>query len=116
MTVINPETLEIEIKEVFSFECNAQSVFDDIYERVEYAVNNDEIEHEETLVNAKKFLDYSLTKEDKLAILNNIIEDYEYEQYGNREDYAVSIFDEDFANKAINDWIEETFEFRADEI
>lgn len=116
MITVDNENIAIEIKEVFSFEHNAQSVFDDIYERIEYAVNNDEIEYEETLVSAKKFLDYTLTKEDKLAILNNIVEDYEYEQYGNREDYEVSIFDEDFAEKAIIDWIEETFEFRADEI
>ena len=116
MITVNADEVAVEIKETLSFECNVQPKFDEIRDNVEYAYNEGEIENDNILDDVKAFLNYELTKEDKLAILNNIVEDYEYEQYGNREGYEVSIFDEDFAEKAIIDWVEETFEFRPNEI
>ena len=116
MITVDTETATIEIKETLSFEHNVGSIFDNIFNDVESAYLCDEIEDEDIRENVKKFIDYKLTTADKVAILNNIVEDYQYEQYGNREGYEVSIFDEDFANKAIIDWVEETFEFRPDEI
>lgn len=116
MITVDNEDIAVKIKETLSFVFDVQPKFDEIRENVEYAYDEGEIENDNILDNVKAFLNYELTKEDKLAILNNIVEDYEYEQYSNLEGYEVSIFDEDFAEKAIIDWIEETFEFRPDEI
>jgi hypothetical protein len=116
MITINNETAAIEIKETFSFDGNVGSFFDNIFNDVESAYLCDEIEDEEVRKNVKKFIDHKLTTADKVAILNNILENYQYEQYRNQDGYNISIFDEEFIDKAINDWVEETFGFRPDEM
>ena len=116
MTRIDEETLEVVIEERLSFECQiAPELFDikiEVKELLEEGNINDDI-----IDNVKKFLEYNLSKKDKVEILEYIKDDYEYEYESFHPECEVSIFDVDRIRKAINDWIEETFEFRpSDEI
>lgn len=112
MVKINDVNFEIEIKEVFSFECNAEPIFDEIKGEVSDMI--EDIEDEDTLESVNEFLEHELTDEDKLSILEFIKDDYEYESCN--PEYEVSIFDEDGIRKSINDWIEDQFNFRPDEL
>ena len=118
MYTINEKDLTIEVHESFSFDAHVQPIFDDIREDVRFDVDDTEsIEDpidlekvDEDLENKKQFLQHELTHVDKLIILGNILNDYEYESC--RADCEVSIFDEDGIRKGINDWIETYFGFR----
>ena len=114
MVVINDVNFEIEVKEVFSFEYNALPKYDEIKSEVSDILGNDEIDDEDILESVNEFLEHELTDADKLSILEFIKDDYEYESFN--PEYEVSIFDEDRIRKSINDWIENEFEFRPDEL
>ena len=105
---INKENLTIEIKDSFSWENNAQYVFDRIYEDLKYDVENhaEDLEEEE-LENSKKFLAYELTNEDKLELLEAIKENYEYQLY--RDEFSASLFDEDVISDKILEWVKDNF-------
>lgn len=114
MTVIDEKELTINIIESLSFEHTVQPVYDDFYDDIQTCVaeRKDEgvsSEDDYELAAMEEFLAYELTKEDKIEILKNIKDDYEYESY--RSDCTVSLFDEDGINRAISNWIDETFGF-----
>ena len=112
MVVINDVNFEIEVKEVFSFEHHALPKYDEIKDEVSDMIEG--IEDEDTIESVNEFLEHTLTDEDKLSILEFIKDDYEYESCN--PEYEVSIFDEDGIRKSINDWIEDQFNFRPDEL
>ena len=114
MVEINRDNFEIEIKEVFSFECNAEPIFDEIKDDVQGQLEELEEQDRDDIDDIVRFLDHTLTDEDKLSILEFIKDDYEYESCN--PEYEVSIFDEDGIRKSINDWIEDQFNFRPDEL
>lgn len=69
---------------------------------------------EQELANRKKFLDYELTKEDKIEILHQIKDDYEHEVYRNEySSFEVNIHDEDAIQESIRSWINDNFDFNA---
>ena len=114
MTVIDEKELTINITESLSFEHTVQPVYDDFYYDIQTLVEErkdkgDSVEDDYELAEMEKFLAYELTKEDKLEILENIKEEYDYESY--RSDCIVSLFDEDGINKAISYWIDANFGF-----
>ena len=113
MVEVNESSICLEIKESLSFECNVQCIYDDIKGEVKDAYENEDL-IEDDIEAGEAFINYELTVSDKLKILEYIKDDYEYESC--QAEYEVSIFDEDGIRKAINDWVEETFEFRPDEI
>ena len=108
MTTIDEEKLEIHLSETFSFEHDVvpklEEAVDELKERVALGVEDKDEEED-----IKKFLVYTLTQEDKVKILKNVVEDYYRETY--RGDCEVSLFDEDGINRGINQWIEEKFKF-----
>lgn len=112
MVEINNVNFEIEVKEVFSFEYNALPIYDEIKDEVSDMI--EDIDDEDTLESVNEFINHTLTDEDKLSILEFIKDNYEYESCN--PEYEVSIFDEDRIRKSINDWIENEFEFRPDEL
>ena len=110
---INEMNLSLETKEVFTFEGDVQSIYDDIIADYEFEYENgdyDVIVRNEI----KELIDYELTNKDKIDILEKIKDDYEYELY--RSDCEVSIFDVDGIRKSVNEWIKETFELEAVEV
>ena len=113
MTRIDDVNFEVVIEERFSFECNALPVFEDIKAEVKDLLEDGGYD-EDIVEDINEFLEHELTKEDKVKILEYIKDDYDYESCN--PEYEVSIFDEDGIRKSINDWIEENFEFRPDEL
>lgn len=113
MVEVNESNVCLEIKETLSFECTVQSIYDEIKGEVQDAYENEYL-IEDDIEAGEAFINYKLTISDKLKILEYIKDDYEYNSC--QAEYEVSIFDEDGIRKAINDWVEETFEFRHDEI
>jgi hypothetical protein len=110
---INEMNLSLETKEVFTFEGDVQSIYDDIIADYEFEYENgdyDAIVRNEI----KELIDYELTNKDKIDILEKIKDDYEYELY--RSDCEVSIFDVDGIRKSVNEWIKETFELETVEV
>ena len=114
MTKIDNVNFEVVIEERFSFECNALPVFDGIKDEVQCQLEELEGQDRDDIDDIVRFLDHTLTDEDKLSILEFIKDDYDYESYN--PEYEVSIFDEDRIRKSINDWIEDQFNFRPDEL
>lgn len=114
MLRIDDVNLELVVEEHLSFEYHVDPKYDDIKDDVQCSLDNGEIEDEDILENVKEFLGYVLTTEDKLQILEFIKDDYDYESCN--PEYEVSIFEDDLIKKSINDWIEDKFEFRPDEL
>ena len=114
MIVINDVNFEIEVKEVFSFEYHALPKYDEIKDDVQGQLEELEEQERDDIDDIVRFLEHTLTDEDKLSILEFIKDDYEYESCN--PEYEVSIFDEDGIRKSINDWIEDQFNFRPDEL
>ena len=114
MTVIDEKELTISSTESLSFEHDVQPVYDDFYDDIQTIVEErkdagDSVEDDYELAAMEKFLAYELTEDDKIEILENIKEDYEYESY--RSDCIVSLFDEDGIKRAIKYWIDDAFGF-----
>lgn len=110
---INEMNLSLETKEVFSFEGDAQPIYDDIIADYEFEYENGD--YNDIVRNEiKNLIDYELTNEDKIDILNQIKDDYEYESY--HSDYKLSIFDEYEIRKSINRWIKNNFELETVEV
>lgn len=107
MTTIDEEKLEIQISETLSFSYDVQPRIEEVIENIEDRLK--EGEYEESKEDVRRFLQYTMTQEDKVKILRNIVEDYEQELY--RSDCVVTIFDEDGILRGINQWIEEKFDF-----
>ena len=102
MVEVNEKDLSLEIKETLSFQHCVQNVYDEAYSEFEY---NKE-DYDEEVVN--KFLNYELTDEDKIEMLNNIKDEYEYNCC--HDDGEVSIFDYNVIRKVVDTFIEEHFD------
>ena len=113
MVEVNESNICLEIKETLSFECTVQSIYDDIKDEVKDAYENEYLTDDD-IEAGESFINYELTVSNKLEILEFIKDEYEYQSC--QSEYEVSIFDEDGIRKAINDWVEEEFGFRPDEI
>lgn len=115
MIEVNEKELKIVIGYSVDWNNEVENHYENIKDDVEYDYeNNAEEFDEEELANRKKFLDYELTNEDKIAILNQIKDDYEHEVY--RNDYSsfeVNIHDEDAIQESIRRWINDNFDFNA---
>lgn len=109
MIIVNEKELTIEQKNTLSFDKNVKPIYEEIVDSVQYDIEYDSDEFEKVkLESMKKFVDYELTNEDMITILNNIKDDYEYELY--HSDYEVTLFDQDGIVKGIKDWIKDTFD------
>ena len=113
MVEVNESNICLEIKETLSFECRVQYIYDEIKGEVKDAYENEYL-IEDDIEAGEAFINHELTVSDKLKILEYIKDDYEYNSC--QAEYEVSIFDEDGIRKAINDWVEEEFGFRPNEI
>lgn len=108
---IYEDEMSIKSQESLNFDLDIWPEINNLKKNIQNEIKyNAEDFFEFELEKMKKFLAYKLTKEDKLYILEKIMNDYEYEKYyhGN---YNVSIFDKEFIMKAINDWTQEKFNF-----
>ena len=105
MLKINEETLEIEIVESLSFECQVLPVIEDLKSDLSYDLDCFDEDDQENIQN---FLNQNeLSNEAKLKILNEIKEYYE-----TRDNYYenVSLFDEEVIKEGFYRWFEETYE------
>ena len=110
MLRLNKEDFSVEVVDTLCFDYHVQPELDIVIKEVRDFVNDPETDVD--CAKEKNFLAHKLTSTDKLAILQNIIDSYEF-TLGN-PDYDISIFDVDSIQKAINDWIEVNFYFRWD--
>lgn len=124
MVELNEKDLCIEIRESLSWDGSVKSVLEDIHQELKdwYENNLDDIKNTgeaydatpEEMEDCKKFLDFidmesDLPKEFKVAILKNIMENWDTVSYSN--DCEVSIFDEDIIREGIFQTIEENYGF-----
>lgn len=114
MIEFNEKLEQIEIKETLSFEYYVLPIYNDIIDDLEYEhchnitdpftlENKEKIEYD----NVEKFLNHTLTHDDKMEILH-YIED-EYERCSNYFENA-SIFDEHMIKDCLLTWIADNFE------
>ena len=115
MIEVNENELKIVIGHSVDWNNEVEDQYNSIKDDVEYDYeNNAEEFDEQELANRKKFLDYELTKEDKIEILHQIKDDYEHEVYRNEySSFEVNIHDEDAIQESIRSWIEDKFDFYA---
>ena len=115
MIEVNENELKIVIGHSVDWNNEVEDQYNSIKDEVEYDYeNNAEEFDEQELANRKKFLDYELTKEDKIEILHQIKDDYEHEVYRNEySSFEVNIHDEDAIQESIRSWIEDKFDFNA---
>ena len=115
MIEVNENELKIVIGHSVDWNNEVEDQYNSIKDEVEYDYeNNAEEFDEQELANLKKFLDYELTKEDKIEILHQIKDDYEHEVYRNEySSFEVNIHDEDAIQESIRSWIEDKFDFYA---
>ena len=111
--IINNETAEMEIKELFSFDTNALPVIDGFKEELKFHVDNGNV-FDEDVEDVKSFLSHKISKDDKIAILNEIKFEYEYRCH--RADDDFSIFDIEVIESAVKSWVGSNFYFSIDEI
>lgn len=115
MIAIDEKTQSITILETYPWD----NVCSDIYNEIKNIVK-DEIEHEDTcydkeeIQNIKKYLSYTPTAEDKVAMLKYLKDIYEWEDehaasIGN---YSVSLFDQRLIKEAVREWILKVFLFK----
>ena len=113
MIIINNETAEMEIKELFSFDRNALPVIDGFKKELKFHVEDGDV-FDEDIEGVKSFLSHKISKDDKIAILNKIKFEYEYRCHCT--DDEVSIFDTEVIESAVKNWVESKFCFSIDEI
>lgn len=105
--VVNSESLD--------WERDVQNCYDGIKSDIEYELENGDEDFgggsREAII---KFLDYELTNDDKVEILENIMNDYEYEL--RHADYNISIYDEDGIRHGINMWIYNNFDVNPEDL
>lgn len=108
MITINEENESIEISECLAFSGKVQEEYNKILEDQQFDLENSpDIFSSDDIENVKKFVNHILTHEDKLKILEYIMD--EYDRSSNYFDNQ-SIFDEDLIQKGIEDWINDNFD------
>ena len=113
MIEVNEKELKIVIGHSLDWDNEVEDQYNYIKDDIEYDYeeNSEEFDEEE-LANQKKFLDYELTNEDKIAILTQIKDDYIYEVNHNEySSFEVNIHDEDGIQGSIRKWIKDKFDF-----
>lgn len=108
MITINEDQECVEISEALHFNGPVQNRYNEIVEALQFDLdmNKDEL-HLDSIEDTKKFLNYTLTHEDKLKILEYIVDEYER---GSEYFESQSIFDDDLIRKGIEDWINDNFD------
>lgn len=114
MITIDEKTQSITISET----CPWDNVCSGIYNEIKNSVK-DEIKYEDTcydeeeIQNIKKYLSYTPTAEDKVAMLKYLKDIYEWEDEHavSRGNYSVSLFDQRLIREAVREWIQEVFLF-----
>ena len=112
MIEVNTKSFEIEVKETFSFECNALPELEIIEANIQFEYENGDIE--DCKEEIENFLEHELTDEDKVNILECI--KYEFEEAQYIPDCNISIFDKTIIVKGIESWIENEFGFNPSDI
>ena len=102
MLRLNREDFSVEVIEALSFDYHVLPIINEIKDEVRDTFIDPE---NDASVNAHKFVDHEISDEDKLDILQKIIEGYETDAY------IFSIFKEDFIRDQICYWIEGRFDF-----
>lgn len=107
MITINEDQECVEISEALHFNGPVQNKYNEIleYQRDDLEINKDEL-RPDVIAEIKKLLNYSLTHEDKLEILEYIVDEYEQ---GSEYFESQSIFDDDLIQKGIENWITDNF-------
>lgn len=107
MITINEDQECVEISEALPFNGPVQNKYNEIleYQRDDLEIDKDEL-RPDVIAEIKKFLNYSLTHEDKLKILEYIVD--KYERSMNYYENA-SIFDDDLIREGIENWITDNF-------
>lgn len=103
MLRLNKEDFSIEVVESLSFEYHVLPILDVIREEVQGDIEEHETDNDTE--SEKTFLQHELTDQDKLDILELIVEDYEWNYCEH------SIFDDAIIRSNICAWIEKKFEF-----
>lgn len=106
---VNEKDFAVEIKETLSFKHHIQPVYDKFLEdtkniidgKTTFVVSTDDFD------GMNKFVNHTLTGDDKIDILKSIADDYEYESC---QDGGISIFDEDLIYSVVQNWIEKKFD------
>ena len=108
MITINEDQECVEISEFLQFNGPVQNKYNEIVEALQFDLdmNKDEL-HPDSIEDTKKFLNYTLTHEDKLKILEYIVD--KYERSMNYYENA-SIFDDDLIREGIENWITDNFD------
>lgn len=112
MIEVNTKSFEIEVKETFSFECNALPELEIIEDNIQFEYENGDVE--DCKEEIENFLDHELTDDDKVNILECIKHEFEEAQY--IPDCNISIFDTNVIIKGIESWIENEFGFNPSDI
>ena len=113
MIIINNETAEMEIKELFSFDLHALPVINRFKKELKFHVDNGNV-FDEDVEDVKSFLSHEISKDDKIAILKKI--KFEYGCRCHCTDDEVSIFNTEVIESAVKNWVESKFCFPVDEI
>lgn len=116
MITIDEKTQSITISETGSWDQLFSFLYNDIKYDVQGAVEDPDNNYdEEERQDIKKYLSYTPTAEDKVAMLNYLKDIYEWEDEcaARSGNYSVSLFDPDFIRRAVCDWIQEVFLFEA---
>ena len=107
MTEINEKDECIEVKEYLTFNGTVQPIYNEFLEEAESELFDIEESFDEDAKKRRAFLNYKLTHEDKIEILENI--DDEFQRCDNYFDNA-SIFDRQIIIAALENWINEKFD------
>ena len=107
MIKFNDGDESIEISEFLSFKGTVQNEYDTILEDLKFNLENESELSSEEVENTRKFVNYVLSHEDKMKILEYIVDEY-YSSSNYFENQ--SIFDEDLIQKGIKDWINDNFD------
>ena len=116
MITIDEKTQSITISETGSWDWAFEHIYNEIKNDVKDAIEDEDNTYdEEERQDIKKYLNYTPTTEDKVAMLNYLKDIYEWEDEcaARSGNYSVSLFDQDFIRQAVCDWIQEVFLFEA---
>ena len=106
MVEVNKDELTVEVKETLSFDYYAiKEAYSDAIDEVKCNLENDFYANNKEKSDAERFVNYELTHEDKVDILQKIADNYEE----NVEWGTESLFDEDTIKNCIREWICDNF-------
>lgn len=116
MVTIDEKTQSITITETSSWDWIFKDIYSEIKNDVKEAIEDEDNHYdEEERQDIKKYLSYTPTAEDKVAMLTYLKDIYEWEDEcaARSGNYSVSLFDSYFVRRAVCEWIQEVFLFEA---